>query len=967
MQQNIARQAVASLFAAVEAELASEAAARYSPGESGSSPAVRLREAQSWPRKSSRRVLEATPPGGGQAHWAALQCPSGGLRAALDAILGPGAWELPPNAPPGCSKVAEAQEAPSGGSRGGGYRAALVLEEEEEEERGGRRRLRGDLAEEEAPAARTAAGEAIVRHWYCPVAFPEDPPAEERAEAASGSKEGAEAVWAAAEDALLRKAVGPGGKAKRPAWAEIAAAVPGRSVKECKERWGELLPWSPAEDAVLLRAYEQLGPAWTQLQKLPELQPAERTKRGAQRRLEVLCQGRPAVSECSNEREGLPAMSWTAVSRRRVRGKGWHVDIGPGFDTAWTRRSTGHRFQGCVVLVLLSDCPPGGGGTAFAVGSHVWVQEFLQEREVSGFVDGVPHEELNRWAMEELKRRQAEGRLRYDYDPAPAESRIEQLVGSAGDVWLMHPFLVHSGTTNLTGRPRVLANGMARVCAQTWAEVGHPLLAKVPYQSSNNGFRCRTLDEGYATMLKRVGGTLRTIQSDLTGTPDSRHASSAMPLVSVIVPVHNANRTSLLVGDMFSDGPPSGEVACTWLDDCFGSILRQTYQGPLEVSAYDDASNDGSEEVLRQWVRRFKAAGIQMIVNGSRWPECGGDASASSRGIGFCRNRAIRQSSGEFLCLLDADDVMLPERIELQLEAAVQHPHALLGAGMLRFPQDATKHYMEWANTLEPAELWLQQYRECTLLCPSWFLRRSLFEAVAGFEEAQGDPRSGEGEDLTFFLRHLELFEARGQPLTRLPVAGSSEVPLVRVGCSLAPLVCYRYTPGSASSRCSRRRLVTIRTFFFERRVIWGGAAVGACGHPQGSAGPAKQGWAASGFSVWGAGRDARDFLRALSPAALRCVRMLIDLDPGLCGSVYCDHSRPPEEPCAIPIVHFRDASAGRPCPPGPVVVCVSLRASEKRRWDDGSAVLPGNDHDDLRANVATLGLTEGQDLWFFN
>ena len=33
---------------------------------------------------------------------------------------------------------------------------------------------------------------------------------------------------------------------------------------------------------------------------------------------------------------------------------------------------------------------------------------------------------------------------------------------------------------------------------------------------------------------------------------------------------------------------------------------------------------------------------------------------------GYAKNCAVRQSSGSFLCFLDSDDVMLPERIETQ-------------------------------------------------------------------------------------------------------------------------------------------------------------------------------------------------------------------------------------------------------------------------------------------------------------
>ena len=45
----------------------------------------------------------------------------------------------------------------------------------------------------------------------------------------------------------------------------------------------------------------------------------------------------------------------------------------PGFAFDGVRTSEGHPCQGAIVLVLLSDCAPGGGGTAFVRGSHAWV------------------------------------------------------------------------------------------------------------------------------------------------------------------------------------------------------------------------------------------------------------------------------------------------------------------------------------------------------------------------------------------------------------------------------------------------------------------------------------------------------------------------------------------------------------------------------------------------------------------
>ena len=42
-------------------------------------------------------------------------------------------------------------------------------------------------------------------------------------------------------------------------------------------------------------------------------------------------------------------------------------------------------------------------------------------------------------------------------------AELHQIVGECGDAVLMHPWLVHSGTTNLSNLPRILLNGMARV------------------------------------------------------------------------------------------------------------------------------------------------------------------------------------------------------------------------------------------------------------------------------------------------------------------------------------------------------------------------------------------------------------------------------------------------------------------------------------------------------------------------
>jgi hypothetical protein len=68
------------------------------------------------------------------------------------------------------------------------------------------------------------------------------------------------------EDVLLSQAVEEFGVTD---WHRIAAAVPGRNPRQCRDRWLNYLspdvgngPWTSEDDQLLMRRYEEFGPAW---------------------------------------------------------------------------------------------------------------------------------------------------------------------------------------------------------------------------------------------------------------------------------------------------------------------------------------------------------------------------------------------------------------------------------------------------------------------------------------------------------------------------------------------------------------------------------------------------------------------------------------------------------------------------------------------------------------------------------
>ncbi|XP_009704261.1 PREDICTED: UDP-GlcNAc:betaGal beta-1,3-N-acetylglucosaminyltransferase-like protein 1, partial [Cariama cristata] len=120
----------------------------------------------------------------------------------------------------------------------------------------------------------------------------------------------------------------------------------------------------------------------------------------------------------------------------------------------------------------------------------------------------------------------------------------------------------------------------------------------------------------------------------------------------------------------------------------------------MELSIFNDASKDGSAEIIEKWKVKLEDAGVPVII--------GSNDSSQPRGVGFAKNQAVIQSSGTYLCFLDSDDVMMPQRVRLQHEAAIQHPNSIIGCQVRREPLESTERYTRWINNLTEGQLLTQ-------------------------------------------------------------------------------------------------------------------------------------------------------------------------------------------------------------------------------------------------------------------
>lgn len=103
-----------------------------------------------------------------------------------------------------------------------------------------------------------------------------------------------------------------------------------------------------------------------------------------------------------------------------------------------------------------------------------------------------------------------------------------------------------------------------------------------------------------------------------------------MPLVSVIMPAYNSER---------------------YIAEAITSILEQTHQN-IELIIFDDGSTDGTRSVIDQF------SDVRIIRMDSD----------KNKGVVYARNAMIEKASGEYIALMDADDVADKMRLQLQLK-----------------------------------------------------------------------------------------------------------------------------------------------------------------------------------------------------------------------------------------------------------------------------------------------------------
>lgn len=203
-------------------------------------------------------------------------------------------------------------------------------------------------------------------------------------------------------------------------------------------------------------------------------------------------------------------------------------------------------------------------------------------------------------------------------------------------------------------------------------------------------------------------------------TPADRRAAAAdhvrTPRVSVVVPFLNAAR---------------------FLEEAVQGVFAQTY-ADWELVLVDDGSNDGSSTMARRFAAQRPDRVRYLEHHGHR-----------RHGASAARNLGIRYARGEYIALLDADDVWLPRKLAQQValldawpEAAMLCGRALHWYGWTGHPDDARRDFsprlgVEADTLIRPPTLFIRILRRHSFVpcTSSLLLRRQAVERVGGYEE----------------------------------------------------------------------------------------------------------------------------------------------------------------------------------------------------------------------------------------
>lgn len=169
-----------------------------------------------------------------------------------------------------------------------------------------------------------------------------------------------------------------------------------------------------------------------------------------------------------------------------------------------------------------------------------------------------------------------------------------------------------------------------------------------------------------------------------------------------------------------------------YLKEAIDSILQQTFSD-FEFLIIDDASTDGSSQLLAEYAERDRR--IRILTN------------QKNRGLGYSLARGVEVATTPWIARMDADDIAVPDRLQLQMDYVKEHPDVDILGGYLGFINDQGKFLFKKPVPTSHEEIyrliWTNPFSHITVL-----FRREAILRVGSYSD-----RTHRSEDYELWFR----------------------------------------------------------------------------------------------------------------------------------------------------------------------------------------------------------------------
>jgi hypothetical protein len=198
---------------------------------------------------------------------------------------------------------------------------------------------------------------------------------------------------------------------------------------------------------------------------------------------------------------------------------------------------------------------------------------------------------------------------------------------------------------------------------------------------------------------------------------------SPAPTISVLMPVRNGER---------------------FLAEAVESVLSQTFRD-LELLVIDDGSTDSTPQILERLGIEDPRLVIHRREPGPNLPEV--------------LNFGAELARAPLLARLDADDVALPDRFQLQVAFLAAHPEVALVGGQVPLIDESGREIGRAEYPLTNEELQEALCHRNPFVHSAMVMRREAFEEVGGYR-----PNFVHAEDLDLWLRLADVHRIANLP-----------------------------------------------------------------------------------------------------------------------------------------------------------------------------------------------------------